>query len=89
MKLVTYNIHKGFGVGNLNFVLHEIREALEQLGADVVCLKEILGEHTKKESRITAWPDKPQPEFLAEHLWPYCAYGQNASYRRGHHGNAI
>jgi endonuclease/exonuclease/phosphatase family metal-dependent hydrolase len=34
MSLVTYNIHKGFGVGKLRFLLPEMRYALSRLNPD-------------------------------------------------------
>jgi endonuclease/exonuclease/phosphatase family metal-dependent hydrolase len=35
------------------------------------------------------WPEEPQHDFLAEGVWPDTAYGGNAIYDHGHHGNAI
>lgn len=35
------------------------------------------------------WPLQSQFEFLADELWPHYAYGKNAVYSAGHHGNAI
>jgi endonuclease/exonuclease/phosphatase family metal-dependent hydrolase len=31
----------------------------------------------------------PQFEYLADEVWPHHAYGRNAIYQKGHHGNAI
>jgi endonuclease/exonuclease/phosphatase family metal-dependent hydrolase len=56
---------------------------------DVVLLQEIQGHHLHHEKQQPAWPDVSQFEFLADHLWPHYAYGKNAIYRKGHHGNAI
>lgn len=89
LKILTYNIHKGFSFANFRFVLHEIRDAIESTGADLVCLQEIQGEHSKHQKRIKNWPTLPQFMFLAKNLWPHYAYGKNALYRKGHHGNAI
>ena len=35
------------------------------------------------------WPEGGQHDFLAEGVWPDTAYGGNAIYDHGHHGNAI
>ncbi|MGL6030050.1 MAG: endonuclease/exonuclease/phosphatase family protein, partial [Legionella sp.] len=88
-SLITYNIHKGFGVGALRFLLPEMRAALSQLNPDFVFLQEVQGEHRRREKRIDAWPDMPQFEYIAKDLWPHFAYAKNAVYQSGHHGNAI
>lgn len=88
-SLITYNIHKGFSVGKLKFLLPQMRQALIDLHPDFVFLQEVQGEHKKKEKRIANWPDSSQFEFIAEKMWPHFAYGRNAVYQSGHHGNAI
>lgn len=88
-RLLTYNLHKGFGVGNFRFVLHELRRAIERLECDIVCLQEVQGEHHHHRERFEDWPDEAQFEFLADRLWPHHVYGRNAVYQHGHHGNAI
>jgi endonuclease/exonuclease/phosphatase family metal-dependent hydrolase len=89
IRILTYNIHKGFDRFNRDFVLHRIKEILQQAEVDVVLLQEIQGHHLHHEKQLEAWPDVSQFEFLADHLWPHYAYGKNAIYRKGHHGNAI
>ncbi|MBA3582737.1 MAG: endonuclease/exonuclease/phosphatase family protein [Gammaproteobacteria bacterium] len=89
LKVLTYNIHKGFSVGNMRFVLHQIREHLQHLDADLVFLQEILGAHSKHAQTISDWPAATQLEFLADKLWQHHAYAKNAIYADGHHGNAI
>lgn len=89
IKILTYNIHKGFDRYNRDFVLHKIKEQLQDAEVDVVLLQEIQGRHFHHETRISAWPDVSQFEFLADSIWPHYAYGKNAIYRMGHHGNAI
>lgn len=86
---MTYNIHKGFSTTNLRFVLHKIKESIQSVHPDIVFLQEILGSHSLHEGRISNWPKQPQFEFLADQLWPHYAYGKNAIYEAGHHGNAI
>ena len=89
LKVLTYNIHKGFNRNNRDFVLHRIKQQLQRDAFDVVLLQEIQGRHYQHETRLTAWPDVSQFEFLADSIWPHYAYGKNAIYRKGHHGNAI
>jgi endonuclease/exonuclease/phosphatase family metal-dependent hydrolase len=89
LRILTYNIHKGFNAGNRRFVLHQIRDALIAADADVMFLQEMQGEHQRHEKKIADWPILSQLEFLAEHTWPFHAYGKNAVYNAGHHGNAI
>lgn len=89
LKILTYNIHKGFSIGKLRFMLPKMREAIETVNTDIVFLQEVQGEHREKEKRIENWPDAAQFEFLADQLWPHFAYGKNAIYQAGHHGNAI
>lgn len=89
LSLITYNIHKGFGLGKVRFLLPEMREALSSLNPDFVFLQEVQGEHRRREKRINAWPDLPQFEYIAEKIWPHFLYAKNAIYQSGHHGNAI
>lgn len=89
INVLTYNIHKGFNRYNRGFVLHRIKEQLQLEDVDVVLLQEIQGRHLHHEDRVLAWPDVSQLEFLADQIWPHYAYGKNAIYTKGHHGNAI
>ncbi|WP_333878378.1 endonuclease/exonuclease/phosphatase family protein [Methylobacter sp.] len=89
LRILTYNIHKGFNVGNRRFVLHHIKDALIAADADLMFLQEMQGEHIHHQKKIPDWPVLPQLEFLAENVWPFHAYGKNAIYNAGHHGNAI
>lgn len=86
---LTVNIHKGFGPFNRRFVLPELREAVRAVGADVVFLQEVVGAHEAHADRVEGWPEEPHYEFLADQMWPQHAYGRNAVYPNGHHGNAI
>lgn len=87
MRVLTYNLHKGVSAWGNRWVLDRIKDAIGAAGADVVFLQEVVGEG--------ALPDLPEPaleaqfEFLADQLWPHYAYGRNAVYSSGHHGNAI
>ena len=89
IRILTYNIHKGFDIYNRDFVLHKIRERLHSIDVDVIFLQEILGQHRQHEVSIKDWPQASQFEYLADQIWPHYAYGKNAIYEKGHHGNAI
>lgn len=89
LRVLSYNIHKGFTPGNFGFVLHEIRDAIRSVNADLVFLQEVVGQHVRHAEKIKRWPRESQFEHLAEDLWPHFKYGQNAVYEEGHHGNAI
>jgi endonuclease/exonuclease/phosphatase family metal-dependent hydrolase len=54
-----------------------------------VFLQEVLGAHEHHAVRYNDWPGKPQHEFIADQVWREVAYGKNAVYRHGHHGNAL
>lgn len=88
-NVLTLNAHMGFNFMNRRFVLPELREAIRSVSADVVFLQEVLGEHTRHASRHSGWPEGSQYEFLADSVWPQHAYGCNAVYPHGHHGNAM
>lgn len=89
LNVLTYNMHKGFAAGNRRFVLPQLRDALEEADVDLIFLQETQGEHREHQTRVANWPSATQFEFLAHRLWPHYAYGKNAVYRAGHHGNAI
>lgn len=75
IRVLSYNIHKGFTAAAL-------KESIQQVHADLVLLQEVVGFHQKR-------PTETQFEYLADGLWPHNAYGKNAVYTEGHHGNAI
>jgi endonuclease/exonuclease/phosphatase family metal-dependent hydrolase len=89
IKLITYNMHKGFMPGKVRFVLERMRQALMRENPDLIFLQEVQGEHKRQEKRIESWPGATQFEYIAEELWPHYAYGKNAIYQAGHHGNAL
>lgn len=89
LTILTVNLHKGFGWFNRRFVLPELREAVRSVSADVVFLQEVMGEHELHAAHVPDWPDSPHYEFLADSLWSDFAYGRNAVYPQGHHGNAL
>lgn len=88
LKVLTLNTHKGFTAFNRRFVLAELREAVRAAGADVVFLQEVIGAHTRLLDSLKR-PMGAQYEFLADSIWTAYAYGRNAVYDEGHHGNAV
>ena len=88
-KVLTLNIHKGFSTGNRHFTLEKIRGCLRESGANLVFLQEVAGENSRHKKSVNGWPDQNQFEYLADTVWSHYAYGKNAIYQHGHHGNAI
>src|ERR1041384_1655922 len=89
LKVLTLNTHKGFTTLNRRFMLHELRDAVRAVAADLVFIQEVLGSHEVHSTRYPDWPKVPQYEFLADSIWTDFAYGRNAVYPAGHHGNAV
>ena len=89
LTIATYNIHKGLSHFNRRVVVHELRDRLRELDADIVFLQEVQGEHAHRAGRFHNYPDGAQHEFIAEEIWPHRVYGKNCVYEAGHHGNAI
>jgi endonuclease/exonuclease/phosphatase family metal-dependent hydrolase len=87
LRVLTYNMHKGFCFYSRQYVLHELREAIRGVDADLVFLQEVMGVHPPANSR--EMEINSQFEFLADQIWSHFAYGKNAIYSDGHHGNAI
>ncbi len=97
LRVSTYNIHKGvlrdfIGLRRVTRI-HELRTRLHELDSDLVFLQEVQGRHERHARRLEHWPDEPQDVFLARsprlRQTFQTAYGRNASYLHGHHGNAL
>ena len=88
LRVVTYNIHKGCSQFNRRLVLHDIRDHLAKLGADVAFLQEVVGENKAHARRHGTWPAAGQHAYLC-HEESHHAYGMNAVHEQGHYGNAI
>jgi endonuclease/exonuclease/phosphatase family metal-dependent hydrolase len=88
-KVLTLNIHKGYSMSNRHFTLERIKRCLKQSDSNIVFLQEVSGDNEKKKDPIPNWSDNNQFEFLADSIWDHFAYGKNAIYQHGHHGNAI
>ncbi len=89
IKVLTVNIHKGLTFFNRKFILPELREAVRSVDADVVFLQEVTGSNEKHLEKFDHYPETPHYEFLADSIWPQFAYGRNAVYTHGDHGNAV
>ena len=88
LTVMTVNIHKGFTTFNRKFILPELRDAVRQVGADVVFLQEVMGTFETREGKVNGC-EEPHYEFMADEIWPQYAYGRNVVYPKGHHGNAV
>ena len=97
IRVATYNIHKGVtSIGSTPRVL-ALKKAIEQFDADVVFLQEVQGRHDHFHSKFGEesrghrhWPERAQHEFFAgDSRNAHAAYGMNAVYDHGHHGNAL
>lgn len=85
LRIATFNIHKGVTSFNARLVLHEQRELIRRLQADIVFLQEVRGAHSRHRHLF----DGGQHEYLADSIWQDFAYGKNAVYPAGDHGNAL
>lgn len=47
LRVLTYNIHKGFSTGNRRFILPRLREAIIKADADILLLQEVQGKHSR------------------------------------------
>ena len=89
LRIVTYNIHKGVSTLGSRPRIHALKQALTGLQADIVFLQEVQGRHDLLALRHSgSWPSQGQHEYLAEDH-QHSAYGMNAVYDHGHHGNAL
>ncbi|MDE2427417.1 MAG: endonuclease/exonuclease/phosphatase family protein [Burkholderiales bacterium] len=88
LRIATYNIHKGVSAFGRKARIHGIKEAINLLDADLVFLQEVQGQHDYHAEVHTQWPQVGQHEFLAGESH-HSAYGMNAVYEHGHHGNAL
>lgn len=88
LRIVTWNIHKGVSALGSRPRVHGIKQALAGIAADVVFLQEVQGRHDLLALKHSSWPSLGQHEFLAGDA-QHSAYGKNAVYDHGHHGNAL
>ena len=88
-RVLSYNIHKGFSQLNRKYLLEEIRHSIRLTNADILFLQEVVGRNDKHNNHHHENNDDAQLEYLADSVWQHYAYGKNAIYEHGHHGNAI
>jgi endonuclease/exonuclease/phosphatase family metal-dependent hydrolase len=88
LRIATWNIHKGVSALGRRPRVHGIKQALAGIGADIVFLQEVQGRHDLLALKHASWPSQGQHEFLAADT-QHSAYGKNAVYDHGHHGNAL
>jgi endonuclease/exonuclease/phosphatase family metal-dependent hydrolase len=89
LHIVTFNIHKGFTHFNARFSLHHQRDLLRKLNADIIFLQEVQELHERHSKHMKVSATAGQLEYLADSIWTEYAYGKNAVYPAGHHGNAL
>lgn len=89
IKLLSFNIHKGLSAFNQSLTIGDIKTAILEEAPDLVCLQEVIGEHIGHQEKYDNWPDESQYEYLADTIWKYYSYAQNAVYPEGHHGNLV
>lgn len=89
LRVLTVNTHRGFNLLNRRLVLPELRDAVRAVNADVVFLQEVQGRYASRDLQGAMGLQAPHYEFLADEIWPQFAYGRNAVYQNGDHGNAV
>jgi endonuclease/exonuclease/phosphatase family metal-dependent hydrolase len=95
IRVATYNIHKGVSAIRGLPRVHALKQAISLFDAQIVFLQEVQGRHDRNLGRYGLeslghkhWPDAAQHEFFAGES-KHSAYGMNAIYDHGHHGNAL
>ncbi len=90
LRVATYNIHKGVTAFGRRSRVAELRMALHRIDADIVFLQEVQ-DRNERLARREAQPVQAgtQLDALASGGYEHRAYGINAVYPHGHHGNAI
>ena len=90
LRVVSYNIHKGVrGLGPARRLeIHNLRQAIARLDADLVCLQEVRKLNRREEQFFAQWPSQGQADFLAPQGHT-AVYRSNAITRHGEHGNAL
>jgi endonuclease/exonuclease/phosphatase family metal-dependent hydrolase len=89
LRIATYNIHKGVTSFGTRPRIHALKVALGKLDADILFLQEVQGRDDQIAIKHAAhWPTQSQHDYLAGDSHQV-AYGMNAVYDHGHHGNAL
>lgn len=88
LRVATYNIHKGVMGLRKKVRIHDVRLALKAIDADIVFLQEVQDKNERLSRRVD-YPNGTQLDYLCTGSYLHRAYGMNAVYPHGHHGNAI
>lgn len=80
LRVMTVNLHRGFGLLDRRFVLQRLRESVRDVAPDLVFLQGVHGASRALARR----PDLPYDEILADPIWPAYACGRGAM-----HGNEL
>ena len=88
LRVATYNIHKGVMGLRKRSRIHDLRLALHPIDADICFLQEVQ-ERNERLARRSGHPNGTQLDVLCTGSYLHRAYGMNAVYPHGHHGNAI
>jgi endonuclease/exonuclease/phosphatase family metal-dependent hydrolase len=88
LRVATYNIHKGVMGLRPKVRIHDVRLALHAIDADIVFLQEVQ-DRNERLTRHLNYPEGTQLDYLCTGSYLHRAYGMNAVYPHGHHGNAI
>jgi endonuclease/exonuclease/phosphatase family metal-dependent hydrolase len=88
-KILFYNIHKGFSPLGRLFLIEHIKKVIRASESDIVFLQEVQELERRIFKNENGKELESKLEFLADSVWTHYAYGKNAVYPRGHHGNAI
>lgn len=86
LRVLSFNIHKGYGISGRRCTLDRIHALLAGTGADLVFLQEVSSRETNHPATGVLMG---QIERLADATWPHHAYGRNAVRGSLHHGNLI
>jgi endonuclease/exonuclease/phosphatase family metal-dependent hydrolase len=88
IRVATYNIHKGVMGLRQRSRIHDLRLALHAIDADICFLQEVQ-ERNERLARRPGHHNGTQLDVLCTGSYLHRAYGMNAVYPHGHHGNAI
>jgi len=89
LRILSYNIHQGLTVHKKRLALSLLKDAIKAQKADVVLLQEVAGVQYGTKVPVRGGINSFQLEAFADDIWPYYAYGRNAVFSGGFHGNAI
>jgi endonuclease/exonuclease/phosphatase family metal-dependent hydrolase len=95
IRVATYNIHKGVSSLRSQPRVIALKKAIAEFHADIVFLQEVQGRHDRFQARYGKedhahrhWPETAQYDYFKNEKH-HSAYGMNAVYDHGHHGNAL